>query len=496
MKALLTLLLHLLSMVLLFETTTTIAAASFIETAARSYTTGVASSSSLSLYQRYAAVNDLESAEPDIILDMMNTKNVGGQGRRILLEDNNEIIEIDTYFHVYVMNETDGDDVDEETIQKQLTVLNEAYGGLENSLYMDCDGNPTVSYETGFRFNMAGETTRTTLMDLEDESFLATVTQEEMINIYFLLEQGSVFEDLASPTFENFLNLTLEEQIESLAYLPNAGLTYLPFFLGKKIRQDNDDTVDDCTKLHIYIQPGQSMPAFGYAQQPWTCRQGDQMNELRMMDGVFLHRATLPDSNFKLPNKNAAVGIGPAEEELSWVNQGDTAVHEVGHWLGLTHTFAGATMSNTTGCDIFGGDEILDTPAQADMGPLYCTERPCCNLEQDTCPHIPGTDPVWNFMDYSDDCCMSRFSPMQVEKMKYSYKLFREDYYTNNNITSNSNSINDNTSNFADKAIEYVASANTNSTIVEGSAGVGNYFGFTMSLFLSVFVVSCIAIIS
>jgi hypothetical protein len=91
---------------------------------------------------------------------------------------------------------------------------------------------------------------------------------------------------------------------------------------------------------------------------------------------------------------------------------------------------------------------------------------------------------------------MSRFSPMQVEKMKYSYKLFREDYYTNNNITSNSNSINDNTSNFADKAIEYVASANTNSTIVEGSAGVGNYFGFTMSLFLSVFVVSCIAIIS
>jgi hypothetical protein len=91
-----------------------------------------------------------------------------------------------------------------------------------------------------------------------------------------------------------------------------------------------------------------------------------------------------------------------------------------GHWLGLTHTFAGATMNTTTGCDIYGGDEILDTPAQENMGPLYCTERPCCNLEQDTCPHIPGTDPVWNFMDYSDDCCMERFTPMQAEKMRFS----------------------------------------------------------------------------
>ena len=85
-------------------------------------------------------------------------------------------------------------------------------------------------------------------------------------------------------------------------------------------------------------------------------------------------------------------------------------------------------MDNTTGCDIYGGDEILDTPAQEDMGPVYCTERPCCNLEQDTCPHIPGTDPVWNFMDYSDDCCMERFSPMQAEKMKFSWKLYRADF--------------------------------------------------------------------
>jgi hypothetical protein len=136
-----------------------------------------------------------------------------------------------------------------------------------------------------------------------------------------------------------------------------------------------------------------------------------------------------------------------------------------GHWLGLTHTFAGATMNTTTGCDIYGGDEILDTPAQEDAGPLYCTERPCCNLEQDTCPHIPGTDPVWNFMDYSDDCCMSRFSSMQAEKMRFSWKLFRNDYMdttstatatatTNNN---GNDDINNNNSTFASLAIDFIA---------------------------------------
>jgi len=70
-------------------------------------------------------------------------------------------------------------------------------------------------------------------------------------------------------------------------------------------------------------------------------------------------------------------------------------VHHVGHWLGLYDTFYGA-------CGGY-GDFVSDTPAEAHGADM-------CILNRDTCPGVPGYDPVTNFMDTSYDCCLNYFT--------------------------------------------------------------------------------------
>ncbi|KAF5138815.1 Extracellular metalloprotease [Metarhizium anisopliae] len=91
-------------------------------------------------------------------------------------------------------------------------------------------------------------------------------------------------------------------------------------------------------------------------------------------------------------------------------NLGKVTVHEVGHWFGLFHTFQGGCEASS------GGDQVDDTPAHA--APRTASDYQCpADSNIDTCPSLPGSDPLHNYMSYRQDRCYTEFTPGQISRM-------------------------------------------------------------------------------
>lgn len=163
---------------------------------------------------------------------------------------------------------------------------------------------------------------------------------------------------------------------------------------------DDDDGIDLISKtlrvgggdvLNVFVLDGLCRKKGGFAQYPYEHGWWPQ-DTFSPKDRVFM----------------CATNIG-----LDWT--GDTyhktTTHEIGHWLGLRHTFQGDSCDPDND-----GDYVDDTPQHLRNGN--------CREEYDTCPNQPGVDPVDNFMNYSDGC-RNRFTPGQAQRMVYQFHTYR-----------------------------------------------------------------------
>jgi hypothetical protein len=221
------------------------------------------------------------------------------------------------------------------------------------------------------------------------------------------------FHVVTNGTTGDVTDAQIAQQITVLnnAYAAADGTKYT-FVLKGTTRDDNASWFDNCTTssvesamknarrvgsandLNIYTCSGGNLLGWAtfpssYASQP-------------AMDGVVIAYDAMPGGGLEYFDADEG------GDQILDYDEGDTGTHEVGHWLGLYHTFQGGCSKT--------GDSVSDTPSERSAA-YYCKPVDSCTGT--------GSDPITNFMDYTDDDCMFQFTAGQDARMDAHWTQYR-----------------------------------------------------------------------
>ena len=202
--------------------------------------------------------------------------------------------------------------------------------------------------------------------------------------------------DVLNEDFGAVFDTTIEFQLVDITYTQN----------DDWFSDDPDDeyaykeALGQDTSKYLNIYTNDAAGYLGYAYFPQSSAGG-------LLDGVVMRHSVVGGRN--LPGAGA-------------YNQGRTLVHEIGHYLGLHHTFEG--RGGECENSFTSGDFIVDTNPH--NTPDYGTQA------SSVCG---GTTPIENFMNYSDDAAMDRFTEQQSNRMVCGLLNYRANTFASSSDT-------------------------------------------------------------
>jgi PKD repeat protein len=217
----------------------------------------------------------------------------------------------------------------------------------------------------------------------------------------------------------------LNEDYLALANTPGAGGTNarVKFRLADKDPQGNATTgITYTTNNAWFYDPGPDPRVPGTNNPMKKALNWDPKRYLNIYTNDAsgaLGYATFPSQEAGNPQDGVVLlwtSVGRNSPQGGIYNQGRTATHEVGHYLGLFHTFQDSCGDSAQ--PYTSGDRISDTKAHS--RPTFdCPAEPTGNA----CVAVAETH---NYMNYTQDTCMNRFSLEQANRVRCSLLNYRE----------------------------------------------------------------------